>query len=138
MMTKAVTLSLGSFTPKCSKFSIEANNPVEPREDISDEAPEAIGYYYVGAPRKYTLGLDPEAEAVGTWDVHGLWKARTEGAFELVLSDGDVEVTIAAPKVQLLPPQEGERGSKFIHEIEAQCNMDEGDDEISITAAAAA
>ena len=97
-----------------------------------------MDFFYIGSGRRYTVALDPDAPATADLDVRGLWKAKTEVALALVLSDGDVDVTIGAPKLQLMAPQEGTRESKFIWTLTGQCNKNAGDDELSITSAAAA
>lgn len=134
MRAVAVTLTVGGVTPKVSKFSVKYNAPLEPREDIA--AAEGIAYYLIGPGRRPIITLDAEADTVAAWDVHGLWLAGTEGAFSLLLTDGVVNVTIAAPKCQILAPQAGQRGSKAIHNLQLQCNANAGDDELTITTAA--
>jgi len=134
VLAKGATLDLGGETPRISRFSINPNNPVEPLEDIT--AAEGVAYYIIGAARRYVIGMDPLVEASADIDFRGLWIAKTESAFSLLLSDGTVDVTIAAPKVQLMAPQQADRDSKASYDLSGQCNMDEGDDELTITAAA--
>ncbi len=112
------TITLDTIGPtgglKISKFSLNANNPVEPREDIA--ATSGVGYYMIGSGWRYMLELDPEAESVANWDVMGAVEAGTTGALELVLTDGVIDVTISAGKVQLMPASLGARDSKLIYD----------------------
>ncbi|HUT58864.1 MAG TPA: phage tail tube protein [Phycisphaerae bacterium] len=133
MRAAAVTLDIGGHTPKVSRFTINPNNPVEAREDAT--AAEGIAHYIVGAGRRYVIGMDPEAEPTATWDINALWAGKDEKNFSLTLSDGIVDVTIAAPKLQQTAPQEALREGKLIHTMSAQCNADEGDDELTISVA---
>jgi len=130
----ACTLTLGAYTPKISRFSITPNNPVEPREDVT--AAEGVAHYIIGPGRNYVVEMDPEDPATETYDFRGLWLAKTEAALSLLLTDGTVNVTIAAPKLQQMPPQEGMRDSKATFDMQGQCNADSGDDELTITTAA--
>ena len=136
MLAKAATMTLpAAKTPQISRFSINPNNPVEPVEDIT--AAEGVAYYMIGAGRRYVIGMDPLVEATATLDFRGLWIAKTESAFGLLLSDGLVDVTIAAPKVQFMPPQQADRDSKASYDLSGQCNIGAaGDDELTIAAAA--
>jgi hypothetical protein len=135
MLTKAATLTLGAATPRISKFSINPNNKVEPLEDITK--PEGVAFYLVGASRRFEIGMDPLVEATADVDYRGLWLAQTLSAFTLGLSDGTVDVTIEAPKVQIMPPQQADRESKASYDLKGQCNVDTGDDELTITTSAA-
>jgi hypothetical protein len=83
LMVKSAVLTIGGHALSCSKFSINFNNPIEPRE--SQDAPEGISYYYVGAGRRYMISIDPEVEEAATWDAMALWAAGTEAAFSLTL-----------------------------------------------------
>jgi hypothetical protein len=134
MLTKAAVLTIGAYVPKISKFSVNPNNKVEPREDITTA--EGIAHYFVGPSRRYMVTMDPEVEVAATWDIEALWVAKTEAALSLKLSDGTVDVTIAAPKLQHTAPQEAARDSKSIHNLNGQCNANAGDDELTITTAA--
>ncbi len=130
----AATLTIGAYAPKISRFSVNPNNPVEAREDVT--AAEAIGHYIIGPGRNYTIAMDPEDPAAATYDFRALWLAQTEAAVSLLLTDGSVNVTIAAPKVQQMPPSEAARDSKLTYDMQGQCNVDSGDDELTITTAA--
>lgn len=130
------TTTLGALSPKMSRIAIIQNNPVEMRE--CGDAAEGVIHAMIGPNRNYTVGGDPEDTAAATFDFRALWLAKTESAFSVLFTDGTVNVTIAAPKVQLMPPQEAARDSKAVFEMLGQCNTDDGDDELTITTAAAA
>lgn len=136
-----MTLTLADIGPagglKVSKLVLNANNPVEAREDL--EATMGIGYYLIGSGRRYVVELDPEAEATADWDPMSIHEAGTVGELTVVLSDGTVDVTITVPRLQILPLALGNRGSKLIYDgWQGQCNPDAGDDEISVAIAATA
>jgi hypothetical protein len=132
---ESITLSLGGVDLVCSKFSLKANNPVEPREDVS--SPEGILCFAVMAGRRYVLTVDPEVQAPGDWDPATIFEAETEAALSIVLSDGDVSLTIAAPDCQILPPNLGTRGGKLVWDnLQLQANNTGGAGEISLTLAA--
>ncbi|HUX16611.1 MAG TPA: phage tail tube protein [Phycisphaerae bacterium] len=128
------TLTLGTLSPKISRFSLNPNNPVEPREDI--DADEGVGHYIIGPGRNWTVGMDPEDPAAATYDFRALWLALETAALSLLLTDGTTNVTIAAPVVQMMPPQEALRDSKLVYELTGQCCSSAGDDEVTITTAA--
>lgn len=134
MMGQNLTLSLGGHTPRVSKLGFNPGNTIEAREDVT--AAQGIAHYLVAANRRPLVDLDVEIEAGATWDPEDLWVDSTQGALSAKFSDGTVDVTLAAPKVQILPPQEALRGSKAIYNLQGQCNMNLGDDEWTITAAA--
>jgi hypothetical protein len=135
MMAKGLALTIGAHSPKFSRFSINPNNPVELREDAS--LASAIFCHIIGPGRRYVIGIDPEVEVAATFDAEDLWFDKTTSAVSLTISDGTAKVVIAAPKVQLMAPQEGDRGSKAIYDLNMQCNTNAGDDEITFTMSAA-
>jgi len=119
-----------------SRFTIAANNPVEMREDIN--AADGFAHFIVGAGRNWTWQIDPEVDAQATWDPVAISDAGTEGEASMVLTDGKVTVTIVAPACEILPPNMGVRGEKLIWDgLTLQCNVTTGDDEITLTMAAA-
>lgn len=139
MRAENMTLTLGTIGPagglKVSKFALSANIEPELREDLS--AGMGIGYYMIGSGWRYTIELDPEAMASADWDPMTIHEAGTVGALSLVLADADVTMTIAAPRLQILPMSLGSRGSKLIYEgWRGQLNPDAGGDDITVTLAA--
>lgn len=128
------TTTLGGLSPKISRVAISPNNPVEMRE--CGDAAEGVIHAMIGPNRNYTIGMDPEDPAAATFDFRSLWLAKTTAAFSMLLTDGTVNVTITAPKVQQMPPQEAQRDSKATFEMVGQCNTNTGDDELIITTAA--
>lgn len=134
MLAKSATFSIGGVPLATSVFGIDINGPVEQREDIS--APQGVRNYYVGAGRRWMASCQPEVPAAATYDPDALAAAGTTGALSLVLTDGTVDVTIEAPAMQFMPPASSTRGSKLVYELQGQLNADDGDDELTITAAA--
>lgn len=127
--------TIGAETPKISTFGLNPNNEVVQREDITTAS--ALAHYLV-AGRDPQVTMDMEAESVADHDAYGLWLAGTEAALSLLLTDGTVNVTIAAPKVQYKQVAAGDRDGKLTHDLTGQCNTnaDAGDDDFSITTAA--
>ncbi|NLF29730.1 MAG: hypothetical protein GX591_02445, partial [Planctomycetes bacterium] len=127
LRSESMTLTLADIGPagglKVSKLTLNANNPVEPREDLT--ATLGIGYYMIGAGRRYVVELDPEAAALADWNPEAIHEAGTTGELTVVLTDGTTTMTLTAPRVQLLPMGDGVRGSKLIYaNWRAQCNHD--------------
>ena len=135
MRFAGATTTLGALSPKMSRVAITQNNPVEMRE--CQDADEGVIHAMVGPNRNYTVGGDPEDPAAATFDFRSLWLAKTTAAFSMLITDGTVNVTITAPKVQQMPPQEAQRDSKATFDMVGQCNTNTGDDELIITTAAA-
>lgn len=131
MLAKSMTLTLGAYAAKVGRLTIAANNPVEMREDVT--AAQGVAHYLIGPGRRYLVGMDSEAEAAATWDAYTLWAAKTTAALAIAISDGTVDVAIAAPVLQHTAPQAGLRGSLLTHQLLGQCCLSTGDDEISIT-----
>ncbi len=114
----------GTFTvlegsPKISKFTLDMNNNVVPRHDVTGV--DGIGYYMVAVPRA-TASWDPEADLIANDDMHADWLAGvTTGALALTISDGVDKVTIDCAKVQYTGIPGGTRNNLRIHEVTVQC-----------------
>ncbi|HUX15570.1 MAG TPA: hypothetical protein VMW52_03805 [Phycisphaerae bacterium] len=136
MRMASAQLAIDGYTPKAGKVTVALGNTVGGREDVN--AASGFAQFYVG-DRDVSITLDPEAEPVtgdGAHDAYGVWLDGTEAAFSMVLADADVTVTIEAPKLQYRQVAEGDRGKLMTHELTGQANVDNGDDELTITTAA--
>jgi hypothetical protein len=109
------TLTIGSYTPTCSKFSIKAGNKVEMREDVT----QVSGYIASIITDRYVTGsLDPEATTVATYDAFGTWIAGTTAALTCTIGSGGTGLSIAAPALQYSGVKEGDRNGKVIHNLD--------------------
>ncbi|HUX15933.1 MAG TPA: hypothetical protein VMW52_05635 [Phycisphaerae bacterium] len=131
LASAAFTLGAG-HTPTVANLGINLNNQVVLRPDITAAA--AVIHALI-TERDPVVTLDAEAALVATHDAYGLWLAGTPAALSLLLTDTDVNVTIAAPAVQYRQVAEGDREGVMTHDLTGQCNAVDGDDELTITAA---
>jgi len=129
----AATLTIGAYTPKISKFELDFQANVVQREDVT----QASGLlHFLAAGRDPQVSMDMEADVVATHDAYGIWLAGTEAALSLLVTDGTVNITIAAPKLQYRQVAEGDRDGKLTHDLTGQANVSSADDEVTITTAA--
>jgi hypothetical protein len=128
---KACTFTLDGVTPYIPGFSFDMGAKVEARESIA--APEGVLHYYV-ADRDPVITLSPEAQTVAAYDWFGKWTAYTQLAFSLLVGSAtNNKFTLAAPKLQIRSPKEGDRNGRLVHEIDCLCCTNAGDDEVTIT-----
>lgn len=129
------TFTLHTDALKISRFRISLNATVVAVQDIND----ATGAkYYAVSERDPTVELDPQQDLVANHDFYGIWLAGTEAALSLLLTDGLVNVTIGAPKVQYRQVDDADREGIAVYDLTGQCNSsaDAGDDELTLTTAA--
>jgi len=129
------TFSLHSYSPDISTFTITINNTLATIPDVTHVS--GLGYMVV-ANREILLECDPHLTTVATHDVFGKFLAGTEAALSIGLTDGTVDVTLAAPKVQYRQLDSADREGLIGVSLTGQCNADSGDDEFTITTAASA
>jgi hypothetical protein len=133
MVSSAFTITEGStdWTPKLSKFELDFGNELTVREDVS----AAAGVYAaLITGRRLNGTMDPESTLVATNDLYGDRLALTEKELSIVLGSvaGNI-VTLAAPALQFIDPQEGDRNGMQVDEVAFQLNASSGDDELTIT-----
>lgn len=129
----SATLTLGAFSPKVSRVTIDSGNDIYLRPDVT-----ASGVFCACiGDRKPTITMDPESDLVADHDTYGLWKALTTAAFTCTLGATNNQISITAPSVQLTNVQESDRNGVQIDSVEFQCNKSAsaGDDELVITRA---
>jgi hypothetical protein len=126
------TTTLGGSAIQLSSMTIDMGNNVVMREDPSDASGYTTGLV---TDRVVSGSMDPESPLVAGNDTYGKWLAGTEEALSVNLDDGTDDITIAAPKVQRINLQEGDRNGIQIDQIDFQCNASAaaGNDELSIT-----
>jgi len=121
--------TINSVSLKLSTLTIDLGNQVEMRED-STQASGYISAIITG--RKIVGKLDPEASTVATNDVYGQWLAGAAvGALALSMGTAGDEVSIAAPVLQYMNMQEGDRNKIEVDEADFQCVRNAGDDELT-------
>jgi hypothetical protein len=127
----AATFALGSFTPKISKFSVEAGNTTKLIEDIT----QASAYSRAIITDRNCKGkIDPAGELVSTWDAYGLWIAGGTANLNAVIgSVTNNTITINAPQCQTTNVQEAQRELLVTDDLDFLATATSaGDNEMSI------
>jgi hypothetical protein len=128
------TFTWGSWSPCWSSLSIEAGNEIylRPCQSATD-ASGLAGACIVN--RKVTGTFDPESVLIASYDYYDKWVDQAQEAVSLVLSNATDELTIAAPKAQIVNVQQADRSGVVIENITFQCNKSAaaGDDELTFT-----
>jgi len=129
-MAKAGAVSIGSWEPCISNFTMDLGNVVSPRPCLIS----AGGLHsYIVADRTPIGTIDPEAVLVATNATYGQWLNSTEQAFSYELEAGDTTITIAAPSFQFTNVQEGDRGGIQMDTVTYQMNRIAADSDFTIT-----
>lgn len=130
-VASGTTLTLGgSAIPHVSSVTIELGNTVVPREDVTRTGGVLC---YLVSDRSPTVSLDLEARKISQSDAYGIMAAGTTAALNCVLATGTDTLTIAAPRLQRIDIQDGDRGGKLLDVHTFQCNVSSGDDELTFT-----
>jgi hypothetical protein len=115
-------LTIGSWSPKVSRMTIDAGNVLYPCEDGSSADDSGIKYVLVTS-RRINGTIDPQGELVATRDTYGDWLGITEEALALAWGTGtNTGVLIAASKFQTVGVRAAERNGLIVDEIEYQVN----------------
>lgn len=125
-------LSLDAWTPRVATFELMANNDVQLEED----ATSATGYIFAAInDQTFTGKIDPEKRLAAEADLRGEWVAGTGRDFTLALGAGGdgKSVTFAAPILQPMNIQDGERKKLLTDELEFMLHPDSGRDELTLT-----
>jgi len=128
------TLSVSGIAPCVQSITIDSGNAVSllPCQANTD----ASGYKggFIGG-RRPTITMNPEAELVATNTFIADMLASTQDAFSVALTDSTDTITIAAPKLQPINVQEGEREGLVTDDVTFLCcrSAAAGDDELTIT-----
>lgn len=111
-------------------------NTVTQNPNMDDAAGHGIGSIVI-TNRNPEGSLDPEMFTAATKDIWTFFEGVTQKAITYVLSNGTAKLTISLPKTELLGPQSGDRGGTATYDLPFRCVRTTGDDEISLTFAAA-
>jgi hypothetical protein len=129
----SATFTLGGASHKISELEIDIDNEITMRED----ATKASGFHSsTVTDRNIKVTLDPEHTLLATKDWWAVHAAHTEAALAISLgSVANNTIAFAAPKLQVLKPELGDRDGILINKLECQANRSAsaGDDEMTIT-----
>jgi len=125
------TLTIGSYTPTCSKFSLKYGTVIDLRQTVTP----AAGYISAVVTDRETTGtLDPEMTLVASYDAYGIWLAGTTAALTMTIGSGGTGFTISGPELQYTGPKEGNRNGIVTTDLPFQLcqNGSTVDSEVSI------
>lgn len=128
------TFTIGSWSPCFQNMTIDAGNTVVLRECATNS--DSSGYAAaIITDRAVTGTINPEMEAAGTVNNYSIWTAMTEEALAFDLENATDKFAIAAPKLQRINVQQGDRNGVVTDEISFACNRSAaaGNDEFTIT-----
>lgn len=132
MRYASATTTYNSVALCAEQITIDAGNNVIMRECAAD----ATGYGAALVTDRYPkITANPESVAFATRDSYAQLLAASEAEFLLVIpTPGGGDITISAPKAQVLNPQEAERSGLLVDQIEWGCNKNgtTHDQELSI------
>ena len=126
------TCTFNSDALKVENVTINSGNEITMREDPATASGYCAGLVTSRLP---TITANPETDLVATRPTYTDWVDGTEAALSIVL-DGptDSDITISAPKAQIVNAQEGDRNRIVTDDIEWRCqkNGATADQELSI------
>lgn len=133
----SMTLSFGGASlPLVSDITIDLGATVEDRETV--ETAEGL-FSCIVTDRNPTIKLDPEAVLIATHDALGGFIAGTTGAVVATYKDpSNNSLTFAAARTQRVEIDDAERGGKLTDPITLECHNSSGNDDLTVTKAAAA
>lgn len=120
----------GRPTGCLNSMSIESGNNVIIRPCAAEVGGVESGLI---TGRKITANFDPEACLIAEDDVYQSWLGGDEHAFEICLENENDLITFAGPRFQRTNIQDAEREGIDIDQTTGQFNIENGDDEFSIT-----
>lgn len=101
---------------------------------MRDDANASTGYRSCAiVDRNPVFRFDPEDVTLTEHDFYAVWAAATTGALSITLGSSNNKVIIAAPAVQYMDVQDGDRNGLFIKNVGAKLCRSSGNDEITIT-----
>jgi len=115
---RAGTLSIGSFNPCFSSFTLSLNNEMTPRLCTA-----AVGGIHSMIITDRNIGgtLDPESKLVSVYPLYTDWFDSVTKQVSAGFEDGDDRFTIAIPNFQVINAQSGDRSGLQIDTITYQC-----------------
>jgi len=128
----ATGVTIDSYTPVMTKFTLDIANSVEMREDITS----STGYKSALITGRDPKGnIDPEAVTVATYDFFGKWKNGESFALDITVGDTQYnKVSFSAPNARITSISEDDRNGIMVYNIDfvMATNSASGDDEIQI------
>lgn len=124
------TFTYDSWTATISKFTLDLNNSITERLDITESS--GIQGFFI-SDRKPTASFDPEMVSVATRNIWQNFLEMNSGALLLSYgSDSGNIITISAPNCVKLAAPYGNRNGIATHEIRVGLYRVSGNDEFSI------
>jgi len=124
------TFSYGTWQGVISRFSLNLNNTIAPRLDVTEES--GIKGFWI-SDRKPEGSIDPEAVTISERNVWQNLQNVSEAQLQLVIgSDTANKCTITCPKCAKKEISWGDRDGIATYEISFGIYRDTGDDEITL------
>jgi hypothetical protein len=126
------TLTLGSYTPQISKFSLDSGNKITVVEDVT----QASAYSRAIVVDRNVKGkMDPIAVTPATYDFYGLWQSGTSAALSLTVgSVTDNTIAISIPYCQTTNVTDTNREDLVVDDLDFMATVSTtADTELSIT-----
>ncbi len=124
-------VSVDTYTPTLTSFSLDIGNTVEMREDFTS----STGYRsatIVGREPKGTF--DPEMTPVAQYDWFNTWRNGISAVLNLTVGNTQYNrIKFHVPNLRYTNISEGDRNGILIAEAEFLMAMNSGDDELTIT-----
>lgn len=134
MRAASTTFTIAALTPCFDTMTLDLGNTLYLRPCSGN----ATGYISgIITSRKPMITLDPEAKLVATDDRYGRWLAMTTQAFSYAVTNGTDTITFAAPAVQILNVDPGEREQLKTDSTQLMCCASGTSAELTIAFAAA-
>lgn len=126
-----LTFTIGSAAiPKFETATIRIDNTVAVLPFITSATGLAYG---VVTERTFVVSIDTEARKKADLNQYGLTTTATEVALSALFTSGVNTLTIAAPKMQRVDVQSGDRDGVQLDNVTFNCNASSGDDELTFT-----
>ena len=120
----SATLTIGEFAPRVAAIALSLNSEIVGHENVAN----AAGYDHMEiGDVDPTVELDPLAVLVAGEDVWGKWLDGTPSVLTIALTDGTVDIAIAAAEFQYRTPTDSDRGGRTVDQYVGQCNDDDDD-----------
>ena len=117
-------------------LTVNMNNTLTQSPNMDDAVSHGINSINI-TDRNPEGSFDPEMFKSATYDIWTVYEAVDQKALTYVLSNGTAKLTISVPKTELMNIQSGDRSGTRIYEFPFRCVRNTGDDEVSLTFAAA-
>ncbi|WP_238326440.1 hypothetical protein, partial [Desulfuromonas acetoxidans] len=122
---------VGGFTPTLPSFSLDLQNKLAGRQDMT----KASGYASFEITDGDTRGsFDPEMVGVSIYDHYGKWKSGDMAAMAIgpIGADQYNQIALSVPRLRATNVQETDRDGQQALNVSWQAAMTSGDDEFSL------